>query len=86
MKSFLRSVPSEVRWAIAIGCAFHFPVLWGFLILTATWKAGGYLSLRHALWRQARKGPLVIEIDSRRFACWTHANGSHSVEEVQAAH
>lgn len=86
MGNYLRSLPQELSWAAGIGTALHFPALWGILLLVAAWKLGLHLSLRHTLWLQSRRGPHVIEIGGRRFACLTHRDGTHSATEIQAAH
>lgn len=82
MKNFLRSVPTEVRWAIGIGTAFSFPVLWTVLLPVALWKIVSRLSLWLTLWLQTKRGPRIIEIDGRSFACWTNRDGTCSANEI----
>lgn len=82
MKNHLHSVPPEVRWAVGVGTAFHFPVLWAILFPVALWRLVTRLSLLLTLWLQTKRGPTIIEINGRRFAGWTHRDGTHSVNEV----
>ncbi len=81
-----RSVPSEVWWAIGIGSALHFPLLWGVILIVAAWRGGQYLELQAALRRQSRQGPTVLKIDGRKFTFWLHADGTHTAREILAIH
>ena len=74
----------ELAWGIGIGTALAFPVVWFLVAWAAAYKAGCYLELRYTLWRQSKRGPCVLEINGRSFACFTHPDGTISVSELGA--
>ena len=60
-------IPAELRWAVGIGTALAFPILWSVLIPVAVWRLAKVMELSFDLWRQRRRGPTLFEMEGLKF-------------------